>query len=623
MSPLATEHAASPSPETPALPEHASPASTGLPDDASQHPDGPRTGAPRKRVWVRILLLLLVLCGIAFVVYRILTNKPKEQGGPGGGGRRGAAGQIVPVAFDVATRRTIPISLQALGTVTAYNTVTLKSRVDGQITKVNFQEGQHVRQGQLLLEIDPRPYQATLSQAQGNLLRDQANAAFTQAESQRYTQLYAAGVVSRESVQTQENTAGQSVGTLAADRAAVQQAQVNLNYTRITSPIDGIVGLRQVDIGNIVTAAGGTGLVVITQVQPIAVIFTLPEDQLPQVFEHMRGGHKLTAEAWDRADTQKLATGSLLTVDNQIDTTTGTAKLKAVFDNAKNELYPNQFVNIHLVLEDRQNSLVIPAAAVQLGNSGSFVYVIDRTKGQMPPANAGGGSGGRRGNNSPVTAGTSAATTSSPSSGDGGGNTGASQGGAAPPSDQPANAGSNPNGNGGQNGASGTNGSGGGRRGGAGGSGPQMNYPVHVVNVVVDSTQGTDVVIKSGLQPGQQVVTDGQEKLQEGSRVIPRPSADMQAARQARANGSANTPPNPDPNANAFSNGRGSDRDPGTSDGTARTVRGQSARPNDSTGAHRDSSYPANADGTASTPNNPGPRANGNGQHRRPQPTNP
>ena len=400
MFPSSSEPTDASSHETPALPEHASPSSTGLPNDASQHP------APRKRSWLRILILILLVGGaIGFVTYRIVTNKPAPQAGAGGGRRGGGgAGAIVPVSFDVVQKRTVPISLTALGTVTAYNTVTLKSRVDGQILKVNFQEGQRVRVGQSLIEIDPKPYQAALAIAQGNLSRDQANAALAQVQSQRYNQLYAAGVVSKESNQTQEATAGQSVGTLAADRAAIQQAQVNVNYTHITSPISGIVGLRQVDVGNIVTAAGATGLVVITQVQPIGVIFTLPEDSIPAVFEHMRGGHKLVAEAWDRANTMKIATGSLLTVDNQIDTTTGTAKLKAVFDNADNSLYPNQFVNIHLVLENRANSIVVPAAAIQTGNNGSFVYVIDRTQplaaaapGGASGAGGQGQGGGRRG----------------------------------------------------------------------------------------------------------------------------------------------------------------------------------------------------------------------------------
>ncbi|WP_052200747.1 efflux RND transporter periplasmic adaptor subunit [Terriglobus sp. TAA 43] len=552
MSLTASEHPVSSS--NPALPVHASPSSTGLANDASQHPEEPKKGGS----WLRVLIIILLVGGaIGFVVYRIVTNKPKETAGPGGR-RGGGAGQIVPVAYDVATLKTMPISLQALGTVTAYNTVTLRSRVDGQITRVNFTEGQRVKQGQLLIEIDPRPYEAALAQAKGNLVRDQANAVYAQAQAQRYTQLYQAGVVSKESTQTQESTAGQAVGTLAADKAAIEAAQVNLNYTRITSPINGVVGLRQVDVGNIVSASSTTGLVVITQVQPISVIFTLPEDQIPQVFSHMRGGQKLVAEAWDRSNSQKLATGSLLTVDNQIDTTTGTAKLKAVFQNEGNELYPNQFVNIHLILENRPNSLVIPAAAIQTGNGGTFVYAIDRTKGQANPV-AGGGAGGGAGRGGR----------------NGGGN--ANGGGANAPAGG-ANTAAGP----GSPDANASGGAGGQRAGQAGGGArpSNQNFPVDVVQVVVDSTQGTNVILRSGLKAGAQVVTDGQEKLQPGSRVIPRPSDDMQAARKAAQNADAQKS-NPNPGKGDFSNGRDSDVSPAMAPGRGR---GQAAGSTDSSG---------------------------------------
>ncbi|MEZ2347123.1 efflux RND transporter periplasmic adaptor subunit [Terriglobus sp. RCC_193] len=555
MSLSASEHPVSSS--HPALPDHASPSSTGLTNDASQHPEEPK----KRGSWLRVLILILLVGGaIGFVVYRIVTNKPKDAAGPGGR-RGGGAGQIVPVAYDVATLKTMPISLQALGTVTAYNTVTLRSRVDGQITRVNFTEGQRVKQGQLLIEIDPRPYAAALEQAKGNLVRDQANAAYAQAQAQRYGQLYAAGVVSKESTQTQESTAGQAVGTLAADKAAIDAAQVNLNYTRITSPINGVVGLRQVDVGNIVSASATTGLVVITQVQPIAVIFTLPEDQIPQVFSHMRGGQKLVAEAWDRSNSQKLATGTLLTVDNQIDTTTGTAKLKAVFQNESNELYPNQFVNIHLILENRPNSLVIPAAAIQTGTGGSFVYLIDRTKGQANPVAGGGTAGAGRGANGGGQ--NSGATTNS-------GNVNAAAGAntAAGPGSPDANA---------------SGGAGGRRAGGQAGGGARgsnQNFPVQVVQVVVDSTQGTNVILRSGLKPGDQVVTDGQEKLQPGSRVTPRPSDDMQAARKAAQNPGTQKA-NPNPGAGDFSNGHDSDVSPAMTPGRGR---GQGTVGTDSSG---------------------------------------
>ena len=480
--------------ELPALPEHASPSSTGLPNDASQHPED-RAGAPPKRSWLRIVLvsLFLLLCG-ALVFYRLHTNKQAAQAQAGAA--RSAQNRPIPVAFNTVRQRNIPIYLTALGTVTAYNTVTVKSRVDGQITAVNFREGQKVKQGQLLLQIDPRPYQAALSQAQGTYEKDQANAAFAQAQAARYNQLYAAGVISKESTQTQESSAGQASGTLAADLAAIQAARVNLAYTHISSPITGVVGLRQVDIGNIVAANSSTGLVVITQVEPIAVIFTLPEDQLPQVFAQMKEGRKLTVEAWDRGDQARIASGQLLTVDNQIDTTTGTAKLKAVFDNHDGALFPNQFVNVRLILENR-NALTIPAAALQTGTSSSFVYVIDMQH-PVQPGQAGPGGAAAAGG----------------SGGSGGGRHGGGAGGAA--------------------------------AGGAGGgaAGPrQTTYPVHTRPVNVALTQGTTVILNSGLQAGEQVVTDGQEKLKDGSLVIPHPAAQVDGP--AASNGS-NRPPDPE-----------------------------------------------------------------------------
>ena len=468
-----------------ALPAHASPASTGLPNDASQHPaPGQQTAPPppqKRSSWLRVLVLVLIVAAaVGFVVYRIRTNKAADQ--KQASGARAMANRPVPVAYDLVQQRPIPIYLNALGTVTAYNTVTLKSQVNGQITRVNFREGQHVSQGQLLIEIDPRPYQAALAQAQGNLTRDQANAANAQAQAQRYNQLYAAGVVSKEQAQAQESTSGQAVGSLESDRAAIQAARVNLAFTRIASPISGLVGLRQVDIGNVVAANSSTGLVVITQVDPIAVIFTLPEDQLPQVFERMRGGRHLTVEAWDRNNLHKLAVGSLMTVDNQIDTTTGTAKLKAVFTNTDFALYPNQFVNIRLILETRQNALTIPAAAVQTGNKGTFVYVVDmdhpvspdQTQALANQSEAAGRKAGRSGS-----AGTQTNMPSSGSSGKGGGGSAAMR---------------------------------------------QTSYPVQERVIQVDLTQGTTVVVNSGVRVGEHVITDGEEKLTATSKVIPRPA---------------------------------------------------------------------------------------------------
>ena len=324
---------------------------------------------------VRKLLLILLLIGAAvFAYWKYKGNKTEESATAAK--TAAAANRPIPVATTAVVAKTMPIYLTALGTVTAYNTVTVKSRVDGQLMTVNVREGQQVKTGQVLATIDPRPYAAAVAQAEGQLAKDQASADYLKAEATRYSALYQAGVVSKESEQTQVSSAGASVGTLQADRAAIQAAKVNVAYTRITSPINGVVGLRQVDPGNIVKASDANGLIVVTQLQPIAIIFTLPEDHLPDVLQRVRSGRKLVVEAYDRSETKKLATGTLLTVDNQIDTTTGTVKAKAVFDNRDGSLFPNQFVNVRLILEQRDGSLVIPAAGLQQGSQGNFVYVV-------------------------------------------------------------------------------------------------------------------------------------------------------------------------------------------------------------------------------------------------------
>jgi membrane fusion protein, multidrug efflux system len=336
----------------------------------------PKGSAARK--WIVVLVIALAVGAAVWKIRRNATEQGVVQMT-----MAAQADRPTPVQVSAVQQKTMPIFLTALGTVTAYNTVTIKSRVDGQLMQVPVREGQAVRKGQVLAEIDPKPYQAALEQAQGQLVKDQANAVNARAEATRYESLLQAGVVSKESQQAQASTAGQVEGSIASDRAAIDAAKVNLGYTKILSPINGVVGLRQVDAGNIVHAADTTGLLVVTQLQPIAVIFTLPEDQLPEVLKRTRAGDKLAVEAYDRAVATHLASGSLLTVDNQIDTTTGTVKAKAVFENRDGALFPNQFVNVRLILQEKRNAVVIPASALQTGTQGNFVYLL---KQGQPPA---------------------------------------------------------------------------------------------------------------------------------------------------------------------------------------------------------------------------------------------
>jgi multidrug efflux system membrane fusion protein len=336
----------------------------------------------------------------------------------------------VPVGVANVQQRDFPVYLTGLGSVTAFNTVAVKTRIDGQITQVNFAEGQDVKQGALLIQIDPRPYEVALATAQANLQRDEAQLKNAQAQFERMKALYAGGVIAKQDLDTQQASFGQYEGMIAADKAAIDNAKLNLVYTRITSPINGRIGLRQVDIGNYVTASSGSSMAVITQMHPISIIFTLPEDQLQSVRQRMQQG-ALPVDVYSRDDQTKLSTGKLLTMDNQIDPTTGTARFKAVFENPDNSLWPNQFVNVHLLLETRKQAVTMPVSAVQRGPQGTFVYLVDDKN------------------------------------------------------------------------------------------------TVQVRPVQLALTQGSTAVVASGLQPGERVVTDGQEKLQAGSRVAPQGPANQ------------------------------------------------------------------------------------------------
>lgn len=338
-----------------------------------------------------------------------------------------SAPRAISVAVATVQRQDMPVYLSGLGSVTAFNTANIKSRVDGQIMKVNVREGQNVNQGELLIEIDSRPFQVQLEQAQAQLSRDQAQLGDAKLNLERYTALIPSGSIAQQQVDTQNALVHQFEGTVNNDKALIDTAKLQITYSRITAPFNGRVGLRQVDIGNIVHASDTTPMLILTQLQPIAVIFTLPEDVLPNVAKRMKSS-SLVVDAFSRDDQTKLATGKLQTIDNQIDPTTGTAKLKAVFDNRDSQLWPNQFVNADLLLETRKNSTVVPTAAILRGPQGTFVYAVNSDK------------------------------------------------------------------------------------------------TVEDRAVTISLTQGDATAITSGLNPGDVVVTDGQDKLQKGTRVEPRAS---------------------------------------------------------------------------------------------------
>jgi multidrug efflux system membrane fusion protein len=401
------------------------------------------------RAWIWVVVAALAIGG--FWYYRSAHSKDAADaaaapatGGKAGGKGSGAGNFSVPVVVAAATKGDLPVYLNGLGTVTPLNTVTVRSRVDGQLINIAFQEGQFVRAGELLAEIDPRPFQVQLAQAEGQLAKDVAQRKDAEVNLERYKLLFQEGVIPKQQLDTQAASVGQSDGAIKSDQSQIDNAKLQLTYSRITAPISGRVGLRLVDPGNMVHATDANGLVIITQVQPIAVIFTLPQDQLPQVFDKLHKGlAQLPVEAYDRDNVAKIASGKLLTIDNQIDTTTGTYKLKAVFNNEDNSLFPNQFVNTHLLVDTKRNLSLVPLAALQRGPQGTYVYTV------------------------------------------------------------------------------------------AAGS------TVRIQNVTVAQTTAGVVGISDGLKPGDVVVTDGQDKLQDGTKVIPNQAP---AATSSNSTGTAAAP---------------------------------------------------------------------------------
>jgi multidrug efflux system membrane fusion protein len=396
------------------------------------------SSSPQEKQWpgnrARIRLILAVAGVVCASLSGCTSADSKQQKA------QAAAPRPVSVAVAKVQKQDVPVYLVGLGSVTAFYTANIKSRVDGQIMRVNFKEGQTVKEGELLIVIDPRPYQVQLEQMQAQLFKDQATLRDAQLNLQRYTTLIPSGSISQQQVDTQKSLVDQLDGQVRTDQAQIDNAKLQLVYCNITAPFTGRVGLRQVDPGNIVHAADTTPMLILTQLQPIAVVFTLPEDQLPTVSQHMKTS-TLLVEAYSRDDQTKLATGKLQTIDNEIDPTTGTAKLKAVFDNQDNQLWPNQFVNANLLLETRNNSTVLPTAAILRGPQGTFVYLVK----------------------------------------------------------------------------------------------PDKTVEAHTVTIAL--SQGNITVVTSGLNPGDSVVTDGQDKLQTGSPIEPRGSG---SSNPSGKNGSGN-----------------------------------------------------------------------------------
>lgn len=339
---------------------------------------------PRRSLLLRLLVVVIVAIAAVLIWRHFSTPQSADTAAPGarhaaggkaaaGGGRRGAP--MSPVQAATATQQTVPRYLSGLGTATAANTVTVTSRVDGQLMAIHFTEGQQVKAGDLLVEIDPRPFEVQLAQAQGQLAKDQATLANARRDLARYQQLAKTNLVSRQDLDTQLSLVQQTEGAIKADQGSVDSAKLQITYSRITAPIDGRVGLKLVDVGNYISSGSTTGIVVITQTHPIDVVFTLPEGNISDLIKAQKAG-PVSVEAWDRTNQNLLATGALLSLDNQIDTTTGTIKLKARFSNEDDALFPNQFVNARLKVATLLDAIVIPTAALQMGNEGNFVWTL-------------------------------------------------------------------------------------------------------------------------------------------------------------------------------------------------------------------------------------------------------
>ncbi|MGG4608790.1 MdtA/MuxA family multidrug efflux RND transporter periplasmic adaptor subunit [Providencia sp. Me31A] len=329
-----------------------------------------------------IFVAIIVAAGASWYFYHQMqpTETTNSASAAKPNSQRSALGRpprvLAPVQFAVAEQKVVPRFLSGLGTVQAANVVTVTSRVEGQLMKLYFTEGQHVKAGDLLAQIDPRPFEVQLSQAEGQLAKDQATLANAQLDLARYQKLAGTKVISQQELDNQKAAVLQAQGSIKVDQAAIDSAKLQLTYSKITAPISGRVGLKQVDVGNFVSAGTSTPIVIITQTQPADVLFALPEGDIPSIQQAQSSSEKVRIEAWDRNNIALIASGELLSTDNQIDPSTGTLKIKARFTNEDEKLFPNQFVNVKMQVETLQDAVVIPTAALQMGNEGHYVWVL-------------------------------------------------------------------------------------------------------------------------------------------------------------------------------------------------------------------------------------------------------